>query len=67
MSAVGRDGSVKELLHEAVDGSVKEFLDEMTGSDEIQARMDGILSENLDGGPHTNSVFTLLKDCLRSL
>ncbi|KAL3824791.1 hypothetical protein ACJIZ3_020820 [Penstemon smallii] len=50
-----------------VDDTFKELLHEMASSDEIQARMDGILFEKLEGASYANSGLTLMKEYLRSL
>lgn len=49
-----------------VDKTLKELLQELTSSDEVQARMDGIMLERLEGCPHPNSILTLMKDFLSS-
>ncbi|PIN16764.1 hypothetical protein CDL12_10584, partial [Handroanthus impetiginosus] len=49
------------------DEAVKGLIHEIESSDAIQARMDGILLEKLEGASHAKSVLTLVKDCLRSL
>ncbi|KAK4479288.1 hypothetical protein RD792_014799 [Penstemon davidsonii] len=49
------------------DKAMKELLQVMASSDGIQARMDGIMFQQLDGSSYANLVFTLIKDCLSSL
>lgn len=50
-----------------VEGTVKELLQDMTFSDGVQARMDGIMFQRLEGASFGNPFFTLIKDCLSSL
>ncbi|XP_027331185.1 serine protease SPPA, chloroplastic-like [Abrus precatorius] len=50
-----------------VDRTLKELLQDLTFSDEVQARMDGIMFEKLEGYPYANPVLTLIKDYLSSL
>ncbi|XP_010257856.1 PREDICTED: serine protease SPPA, chloroplastic [Nelumbo nucifera] len=50
-----------------VDRTVKELLQDLTFSDGVQARMDGIMFERLEGTSNTNPIFTLMKDYLSSL
>ncbi|XP_019189797.1 PREDICTED: serine protease SPPA, chloroplastic [Ipomoea nil] len=50
------------------DRSLKELLNELASSDGIQARMDGIMFEKLEGAAaHGNPLLMLIKDCLSSL
>ncbi|KAL0462341.1 UNVERIFIED_CONTAM: Serine protease SPPA, chloroplastic [Sesamum latifolium] len=49
------------------DEAVKDLIHEMTSSDAIQARMDGILLEKLEGATYANSALALVKHYLRSL
>lgn len=49
-----------------VDRTVKELLQDLTSSDGVQARMDGILFEKLGNSPDGSQIFQLIKDCLRS-
>ncbi|KAL3824792.1 hypothetical protein ACJIZ3_020821 [Penstemon smallii] len=49
------------------DKTMKELLQVMASSDGIQARMDGIMIQQLDDSSYANLVFTLIKDCLSSL
>nr|GME21579.1 serine protease SPPA, chloroplastic [Ipomoea batatas] len=50
------------------DRSLKELLNELASSDGIQARMDGIVFEKLEGAAaHGNPLLMLIKDCLSSL
>ncbi|EYU38164.1 hypothetical protein ABFS82_04G140000 [Erythranthe guttata] len=48
------------------DKAIKELMQLMSSSDGIQARVDGIVLEQLDGASYANIIFTLLKDCLSS-
>ncbi|VFQ80643.1 unnamed protein product [Cuscuta campestris] len=50
-----------------VDQSLKELLSEMAFSDGIQARIDGIVLEKMEGAAHGNPLLRLIKDCLSSL
>ncbi|KAG9448648.1 hypothetical protein H6P81_008613 [Aristolochia fimbriata] len=50
-----------------VDQTVKEILQDLTSSSGVQARMDGIMFERLQGLSYGNPIFTLIKDCLSSL
>ncbi|XP_059644831.1 serine protease SPPA, chloroplastic isoform X1 [Cornus florida] len=50
-----------------VDRTLKELLQDLTSSDGVQARMDGIMFQKLEGSSFTNPVFTLIKDYLSSL
>ncbi|KAJ4960836.1 hypothetical protein NE237_020746 [Protea cynaroides] len=45
-----------------VDTTVKELLQELTSSDGIQARMDGIMFERLEETSFANPIFALIKD-----
>lgn len=49
------------------DEAVKDLMHEMASSNAIQARMDGILFEKLEGDPYANPILTLIKDYVRSL
>ncbi|XP_031105694.1 serine protease SPPA, chloroplastic [Ipomoea triloba] len=50
------------------DRSLKELLNELASCDGIQARMDGIVFEKLEGAAaHGNPLLMLIKDCLSSL
>ncbi|KAL7114772.1 hypothetical protein ACP275_04G142200 [Erythranthe tilingii] len=49
------------------DEAVKELIHEMGSSNVVQARMEGILFEKMDGSPYANSIFTFIKHYLRSL
>ncbi|XP_062116812.1 serine protease SPPA, chloroplastic isoform X2 [Humulus lupulus] len=50
-----------------VDTTVKALLQDMTFSEGVQARMDGILFERLEGASNSNPIFGLIKDYLSSL
>ncbi|XP_040997684.1 serine protease SPPA, chloroplastic-like [Juglans microcarpa x Juglans regia] len=50
-----------------VDRTLKVLLEELTFSDGVQARMDGIIFQRLEGYAYANPIFTLLKDYLSSL
>ncbi|XP_068637985.1 serine protease SPPA, chloroplastic [Aristolochia californica] len=50
-----------------VDRTMKELLQDLTSSGEVQARMDGIIFERLEGLSYGNPIFTIIKDCLSSL
>ncbi|KAJ7956530.1 serine protease SPPA, chloroplastic-like [Quillaja saponaria] len=50
-----------------VDRTLKGLMQELTFSDGVQARMDGIMFQNLEGYPYANPIFILIKDYLSSL
>ncbi|KAK6261798.1 hypothetical protein QUC31_007614 [Theobroma cacao] len=50
-----------------VDGTLKEVLQELTFSDGVQARMDGIVFQRLEGLSNATPLFSLIKDYLSSL
>lgn len=50
-----------------VDRTLKELLQDLTFSDGVQARMDGILFQRLEGVAYGNPILTLIKDYLSSL
>ncbi|PON92680.1 ClpP/crotonase-like domain containing protein [Trema orientale] len=50
-----------------VDTTIKALLQDLTFSEGVQARMDGILFERLEGHSNANPVFGLIKDYLSSL
>lgn len=50
-----------------VDRTLKELLQDMTFSNGVQARMDGILFQKLEEASDSNPIFTLVKDYLSSL
>ncbi|XP_022769675.1 serine protease SPPA, chloroplastic-like isoform X1 [Durio zibethinus] len=50
-----------------VDRTLKELLQELTFSDGIQARMDGIMFQRLEGFSNATPLFSLIKDYLSSL
>lgn len=50
-----------------VDRTLKELLQDMTFADGVQARMDGIMFQKLEGASYSNPIFTLIKDYLSSL
>lgn len=54
-SLVGADETIKELLHDS------------TISDGVQARMDGIMLQKLEGYPSPNPILALMKDYLGSM
>ncbi|XP_056170767.1 serine protease SPPA, chloroplastic isoform X3 [Syzygium oleosum] len=50
-----------------VDTAMKELLRELTFAEGVQARMDGILYEGLEGASFANPILTMIKDYLSSL
>ncbi|KAK9091001.1 hypothetical protein Sjap_024178 [Stephania japonica] len=50
-----------------LDRSIKELLQELTTSDGVQARMDGIMFEKLGGESYNNPILSLLKDYIGSI
>ncbi|KAI7986081.1 hypothetical protein LOK49_LG14G00363 [Camellia lanceoleosa] len=50
-----------------VDRTLQELLQDLASSDEIQAQMDGIMFQKLDGVSNSSPLFTLIKDYLSSL
>ncbi|XP_034672981.1 serine protease SPPA, chloroplastic [Vitis riparia] len=50
-----------------VDRTLKELLQDLTFSNGVQARMDGILFQKLEEASDSNPIFTLVKDYLSSL
>ncbi|MBA0881733.1 hypothetical protein Goshw_024180, partial [Gossypium schwendimanii] len=50
-----------------VDRTVKELLQDLTFSDGVQARMDGIMFQRLEGFPNATPLISLIKDYLSSL
>ncbi|KAL3716870.1 hypothetical protein ACJRO7_008447 [Eucalyptus globulus] len=50
-----------------VDTAMKELLRELTFAEGIQARMDGILYERLEGASFSNPILAMIKDYLSSL
>ncbi|CAL0307162.1 unnamed protein product [Lupinus luteus] len=50
-----------------VDRTIKELLEDFTLSDGVQARMDGIMFQKLEGHPGCNPILALVKDYLTSL
>ncbi|KAI9117552.1 hypothetical protein K1719_011718 [Acacia pycnantha] len=50
-----------------VDRTMKELLQSLTLFDGVQARMDGIMFERLEGYAYANPILTLIKDYLSSL
>lgn len=50
-----------------VDRTFNELLQDLTFSHEVQARMDGIMFEKLEGYPYANPILALIKDYLSSL
>ncbi|KAL5725642.1 hypothetical protein ACHQM5_008766 [Ranunculus cassubicifolius] len=49
------------------DSTVKGLLRELTVSEGVQARMDGIIFERFEGASYSNPIFSLIKDYLSSL
>lgn len=49
-----------------LDKTMKGVLQELTISEGVQARMDGIIFERFEGDSYTNPIFTLIKDYLGS-
>lgn len=49
-----------------VDETLKELLEDLTFSDGVQARMDGIMFQKLEGNPSANPILALMKDYLSS-
>ncbi|KAK7388818.1 hypothetical protein VNO78_23645 [Psophocarpus tetragonolobus] len=50
-----------------VDRTLNELLQDLTFSHGVQARMDGIMFEKLEGYPYANPILALIKDYLSSL
>jgi len=50
-----------------VDRTLNELLQDLTFSHGVQARMDGIVFEKLEGYPYANPILALIKDYLSSL
>ncbi|KAI9088467.1 hypothetical protein K1719_029916 [Acacia pycnantha] len=50
-----------------VDNTLKQLLQELTFSDGVQARMDGIMLERLEGYPHPKPILRLMEEFLSSL
>ncbi|KAM3751169.1 hypothetical protein ACB098_04G088500 [Castanea mollissima] len=50
-----------------VDSTLKELLQELTNSEGVQARMDGIMFQRLEGYSYANPIFALIKDYMSSL
>lgn len=50
-----------------VDRTLKELLQDLTSDDGVQARMDGIMFERLEGYSYPNPILTLMKDFLSSM
>lgn len=50
-----------------VDATIKEMLQDLTFGEGVQARMDGIMFQRLEGASLANPFFTLIKDYLSSL
>lgn len=50
-----------------VDRTLKELLQGLTFSDGVQARMDGIMFQRLEGYPSANPILSIIKDYLSSL
>ncbi|KVH99306.1 Peptidase S49 [Cynara cardunculus var. scolymus] len=49
-----------------IDTSLSQLVDGLTSSDEVQARMDGIMFQGSEGSSFADPVFDLLKDYLKS-
>lgn len=49
------------------DRMLKQLIDDLSLSDGIQLRMDGIMFEKLDGSASSNPILTMIKDYLSSL
>ncbi|MED6194097.1 hypothetical protein PIB30_025344 [Stylosanthes scabra] len=47
--------------------TLKELLQGLTFSEGVQARMDGIMFQTLEGSPYTNPILSIIKDYLSSL
>jgi len=52
---------------DGADRTFEELLQDLTFSDEVQARMDETMIQNLDGYPSANPISALLNDCLNSM
>ncbi|XP_061347679.1 serine protease SPPA, chloroplastic-like [Gastrolobium bilobum] len=50
-----------------VDRTLKELLQGLTFSDGVQARMDGIMFQTLEGYPYANPILSIIKDYLSSM
>ncbi|KAJ1388534.1 Peptidase S49 [Sesbania bispinosa] len=50
-----------------VDRTLKELLQDLTFSDGVQARVDGIMFQKLEGYPYANPILAMIKDYLSSL
>lgn len=50
-----------------VDSTLKELLQELTNSEGVQARMDGIMFQRLEGYSYANPIFASIKDYMSSL
>ncbi|OVA12529.1 Peptidase S49 [Macleaya cordata] len=50
-----------------LDRTMKELLQDLTPSNGVQARMDGIMFEKLEGASYANPIFTLIKDYISSI
>lgn len=50
-----------------VDKALKELQQGLTFSDGVQARMDGIMFQRLEGYPNANPILSIIKDILSSL
>lgn len=50
-----------------VERTVKQQLQDLTSSDGVQARMDGIMFQKLEGAAFANPFFNLIKDVLSCL
>lgn len=65
--------SLPEILSEmgnsvvGADRMLKQILDDLAVSDGIQARMDGIMFQKLDGADYSSPILMMMKDYLGSL
>ena len=50
-----------------VDRTLKDLLQDLTLAEGVQARMDGIMFQRLEGYPYANPILSLIKDYLSSL
>lgn len=50
-----------------VDSTLKALLQDLSFSEGVQARMDGILFQRMEGVPYSNPIISLIKDYLSSL
>ncbi|KAL8216073.1 hypothetical protein R6Q57_022910 [Mikania cordata] len=50
-----------------IDATLKQLMDDLTSNYGVQARMDGIMFQRLEGSSFANPIFSLIKDYLSSL